>query len=168
MNHRFWRFAILIALVVAAFSVPATALANKKVYKAALSTKNELHDVVDSNARGRGVFAIFADGQLHFQVQVRNLSGPVTGAHLHGPATAAQNAGVLVTLCGNPQPGVYATCETTDGVFSVDGVITSQLLAQLGLKPKDLMEYLDNGLVYINVHTAQNPAGEARGQLIPQ
>jgi hypothetical protein len=43
-----------------------------------------------------------------------------------------------------------------DGVLQISGDITSPLLASWGITGRTLVEYLDSGLVYINVHTPQN------------
>ncbi|MEP6637332.1 MAG: PQQ-dependent sugar dehydrogenase, partial [Acidobacteriota bacterium] len=68
------------------------------------------------------------------------LSGPETVAHIHGPAAPGTNAPVLFPL---PQ-----------GNFS-DFLIS--------LTPTDVQN-LKDGLLYVNVHTNNFPAGETRGQ----
>lgn len=77
----------------------------------------------------------------------------VTGAHIHGPATLEQAAGVLVPL-DMPTTG------------SVTGTFTS--VAAAGVSVDSLLVLLRNGRAYVNVHTAANPGGEIRGQLIRQ
>jgi hypothetical protein len=139
------------------------------VFKASLSTGAELHTVVGSTARGSFLLGFNPDGSMHFFLNVRNLSGAVSGAHLHGPATASQTAPVLLTLCGaGPAQASVATCTVTNGLLSIEGDITSVQLAASGLAAKDFIDALEASLVYVNVHTALNPAGEARGQVIPQ
>ena len=83
-------------------------------------------------------------GMLHYKVTYSGLTGPVTAAHIHGPAAPGQNAGVLVPFTGalNVSP------------FQGEVHITPEQLAQLA-----------SGQTYVNLHTAQNPAGELRGQL---
>src|SRR6185369_5568185 len=81
-----------------------------------------------------------------------DLTGPATMAHIHGPAAVQQPAGVLIdfapyhSLATNP-----ATGGTIIGTVEVPENIVSNLLA---------------GYTYVNVHTASNPPGEIRGQLI--
>ncbi|MDT8306296.1 MAG: CHRD domain-containing protein, partial [Anaerolineae bacterium] len=157
--------------VVLTLAVTSTALAMKRLYKARLNTANELHDVVGSSATGSAILARRPDG-MDFMISVRALSGPPVGAHIHAPATEAQNAGVLLTLCGNPGPAAVAACDSdydaaTDS-YRIQGRITSSLLAQWGVTAATLDGYLEDGLAYVNVHTALNPAGEVRGQLIGQ
>jgi hypothetical protein len=148
-------------------ALPTAALANKRVYQARLTTGAELHQVVGSRASGSAIIATDLDGSLYFAMQVFNLSGGATAAHIHAPATTAQNAGVKVGLCGSASSALV-TCTMDGSTLVIEGKITSALLAQLGVSPADLMYWLDNGLAYVNVHTALNPAGEARGQVYPR
>jgi hypothetical protein len=84
---------------------------------------------------------------------------------LHGPATEAENAGVLISLCGSPAPAALPVCNFDGDTMDISGVLTSGLAAQWGLTSSEFNQWLDDGLVYVNVHTELNPAGEARGQL---
>ncbi len=157
---------ILIALLVIAIPT-STVLANKQAWKAAISSTNEVHDVVDSTARGTGNFGTNPDGSLHFLVSVRGLSGEPSGAHLHAPADSSSNAAVVVTLCGGgPGMAVLSTCSYDNGVMVIEGDIMGYHLN--GMTAGAFFTNLRDGLVYFNVHTALNPAGEARGQLVPR
>ncbi len=146
------------------FALPVSVMANKLIYTATLTTDAELHDVIGSNARGNGVLATFPNG-IHFQVAVHNLSGDATAAHIHGPAGTDANGPVVVTLCGGPPPTVLAQCTMENGMLKISGVITNQLVGMTGA---EFMAALNSGQLYINVHTALNPAGEVRGQLYPR
>ena len=163
------RFILILVFVVLVLALPTTALANKKLWTAKLSFANELHQVVGSSARGSAVFSSsVGGGSMSFGVQVQGLSGPVGGVHIHAPATTEQNAPVILTLCGNPAPAAVASCTVTDGTLYIQGTIDSSLLLQWGITNRQFIEYLDNGMAYVNVHTALNPAGEARGQIYPR
>jgi hypothetical protein len=83
------------------------------------------------------------------QVSVTGLTGTVAQAHLHGPAFFGQNADIFAPLCG-PCNSLSAP-----GVFSQTFTNVSIPLA-----------LLEMGTAYINLHTAANPGGEARGQLM--
>jgi glucose/arabinose dehydrogenase len=72
---------------------------------------------------------------------LNNLSSPVTAVHVHGPAAAGAEAPVLFTL----PAGEFADVQLS---------MTDE---QLG--------YLFDGLLYIDVHTQNNPGGEIRGQI---
>jgi hypothetical protein len=81
---------------------------------------------------------------LTYTVTFANLTGPATMAHFHGPAAPGANAGVAVPLGTTPTSPIHGTAKLTD--------------AQI----KDLMA----GKWYANVHTAANPGGEIRGQMM--
>ena len=75
------------------------------------------------------------------------LSGPATAAHIHGPAEAGKNAGVAIWISEKGKP--------FDSPFKGSATLTDA-------QASDLMA----GLWYINIHTAANPGGELRGQLV--
>ncbi|MGF6264591.1 hypothetical protein OKW49_005519 [Paraburkholderia youngii] len=83
---------------------------------------------------------------LQWTVTYEGLSGPVTAAHFHGPAPVGQNAKVQVPIEKN---GLASPIKGTVK-------LTEQQVT-------DLMA----GQWYFNVHTAQNPTGEIRGQVLP-
>lgn len=155
---------MLVLLAAVVLALPVTVLANKQVFRATLTTDAELHEVIDSNARGAAIVGTTPQG-IHFEVSVNGLSGAATAAHIHGPATPEQNASPVVTLCGNPQPAVLAECTMENGALKIRGMITTQLV---GMTPAQFLAALQSGNLYVNVHTQLNPAGEARGQLYPR
>jgi len=75
------------------------------------------------------------------------LTGPATAAHIHGPAPVGKNAGVILFLAPKGGP-VNSPLQGTDK-------LTPEQVA-------DLMA----GNYYVNIHTAANPGGEIRGQLV--
>jgi hypothetical protein len=75
---------------------------------------------------------------------VSGLSGNATAAHFHGPAETGKNAGVLM-----PAPGV------TTGAFEGLATLTD-----------DQAKVLMAEQTYFNVHSAANPNGEVRGQVM--
>lgn len=83
---------------------------------------------------------------LEYHVTYEALSGPAVAAHFHGPAAPGANAGPQV-----PVPKPLAT--PIDGKATLTPAQTKDLLA---------------GQWYFNVHTAQNPGGEIRGQVTKQ
>lgn len=81
---------------------------------------------------------------LTYTVTFYGLSGPATMGHFHGPAAAGANAGVVLPFAAPVVSPYHATATLTD--------------AQI----KELMA----GKWYANVHTAANPGGEIRGQML--
>ena len=86
---------------------------------------------------------------LSYNITWSGLSGNASAAHIHNVAEAGVNAGVLQSFSGFPA----STSGKYSGTLIVDGVkITEALLL--------------SGKYYVNIHTAANPGGEIRGQLI--
>lgn len=54
-------------------------------------------DLVSTDGSGSGTFTIIGN-LLHFTVQYAGLSGPAIVAHIHGPASLEEGAGVIVDL----------------------------------------------------------------------
>ena len=86
-----------------------------------------------------------ASKKLTYTVNYKDLSGPATAAHFHGPADAKANAGVVVP---------------------VNGAVTSPIKGEATLTDAQAKDLAD-GKWYFNVHTAANKGGEIRGQLTP-
>ena len=85
--------------------------------------------------------------QLTYNINWTGLSDVATVAHFHGPASVGEVADPVVDLN-----------ITTNGM---DGNITGTATLHDSLEA-DLI----NGRIYYNVHTALNPAGEIRGQVV--
>jgi CHRD domain-containing protein len=85
-----------------------------------------------------------ASKKLSWTVTYSGLSGPATAAHFHGPAEAGKNAGVAVAIPNATSSPVKGEATLTDA------------------QAADLI----SGKYYINIHTAANPGGEIRGQVV--
>ena len=100
---------------------------------------------VGSDARGSFVGKLVrrgAGGTLSWRLTFRGLSGKATGAHVH-LGKRGRPGPVALALCGPCRTG-------TRGSAKASARTVQALLA---------------GGAYVNVHTAQNPAGEIRGQI---
>jgi hypothetical protein len=84
-----------------------------------------------------------------------NLSGPVTAAHIHGPAGVGVNANPIVTLTVSNTTG-------TTGVL-VSGSFTTT--GNAGVTMAQLLTHMLAGNTYVNLHTAAHSGGEIRGQI---
>jgi CHRD domain len=139
------------ALVLA---LPTRGQAATTEFKADLKPSSE---VPPNTTTGSGsVTATFDSGTkvLSWNGTYSGMSGPVTAAHIHGPAAAGQNAGVVFWISqkaaaqGQPAPPFPSP-------FSGSATLTDA-------QASDLMA----GLYYVNIHTKANPGGELRGQLV--
>ena len=89
-----------------------------------------------------------ATRKVTWDVSYSDLSGPATMAHFHGPAAAGKNGPVTIWLS---KKGAAA-----DSPIKGSATLTAAQAKQF-----------TSGDWYINIHTAANPAGEIRGQVIP-
>ncbi|CAB3790905.1 CHRD domain-containing protein [Pararobbsia alpina] len=140
------RLVRLLGAAALTFSLVAPALVSAKTVdlKADLLSSTE---VPPNTSKGHGRLQGTYDTSsktLTWKVSYADLSGPTTAAHFHGPAPAGQNAGVVIPI---PKDGLASPIEGK-------ATLTEQ-------QESDLM----SGNWYFNVHTAQNPGGEIRGQV---
>ena len=137
----------LVLLLVGAgvLSVTAASLAAGRSanWSAKLTAAQEVPAQTVMAPAAHGAFTATLTGrQLNWKLTFSQLSGPATAAHIHlGAKGKAGN--VLVPLCGPCKSGVAGSAALTAAVM------------------KDFTKHL----LYVNVHTAKNPAGEIRGQL---
>jgi hypothetical protein len=108
------------------------------------ATLSAASEVPPNSSGGTGSAKLNLTGNtLSWTVTYSGLTGPATAAHIHGPAAAGANAGVVVPF----KPPVTSP-------FSGTATLTEAQVADLKA-----------GKWYINVHTAANPGGEIRGQI---
>ena len=144
MTIRMTGLALAAGLALAGCSDMASMMGGEQKFAANLTGGQEVPPVTTT---GRGSATATLDGStLDYRVQYSGLSGPATGAHFHGPASAGQNAGVQVNI---GQAGLTSPLEG-------EAQLTEQQVADLKA-----------GRLYVNIHTAQNPGGEIRGQVLP-
>ncbi|MCV2370293.1 CHRD domain-containing protein [Roseateles oligotrophus] len=103
-----------------------------------------------------GTLAV-GDDSYSFTMGVSGLSGAPTGFHIHGPAAIGVNGPVRVDLAAAPffsaSGGGFLT------VFG-SGVVPASFGAM------SMKDALMGNLAYVNVHTAADPGGAVRGQLL--
>jgi len=144
---KFRQFMITAFLALTASGILANHLSGRLLFAARFTGGQEVPPV-ETDATGVGSFFLNAAmDTLCISITVNNLSGPVTGAHIH-EGMMGENGGVLVGLT-----------DQVDG-NSIRATITGE-----DLTPELLEAMLNEGL-YFNIHTEQNPSGEIRGQIL--
>lgn len=104
------------------------------------------NEVPPNSSSGSGKAEAAFDTQtkvLTYTVTYAGLSGPAMGAHFHGPGEAGKNAGIVLPFKTVQSP-IQGSATLTDAQ-------AADLLA---------------GKWYANIHTAANPGGELRGQMM--
>ena len=133
----------LCALTLSALSV---ASARTTIWTAALSSGQEVPKQVVKDTNAHGLFKATLTGTtLKWKLTYAKLTGPATAAHIH-MAAKGKSGNVVVPLCG-------ATPACKSGLTGTATLTQADLTA------------FKKHLLYVNVHTAKNPAGEIRGQL---
>ena len=145
---------LIIFLLVVGLST--SSFAAEKIFKAMLSGSACVPSV-ETMAKGDATFTLSKDGKaLHYYVTVSDIAN-VTAAHIH-----------LGKKGENGPPVALITNEKKGGKFSgtlAEGNITELMGSLMGKSVKDLVEEINKGHAYINIHTDKYPNGEIRGQL---
>ena len=129
--------AALLALTPAAFAATET-------YTADLKGTAEVPAVDSKGSGSLNASYDTTSKKLTYTVNYKDLSGPATAAHFHGPADAKTNAAVVVP---------------------VNGAVTSPIKGEATLTDAQAKDLAD-GKWYFNIHTAANKGGEIRGQVM--
>lgn len=118
----------------------------------------------NSSASGAAEFTLTDQNALDYVINVSGLTA-ATMAHIHGPAAAGQNAGVIAWLypAGATSPGAPSGAITGE---LARGTVTATQSATIGMD--SLLVLLRSGNAYVNVHTSTMPSGEIRGQITPR
>jgi hypothetical protein len=100
-----------------------------------------------TDSKGTGTATVSYDTgskKLTWTITYAGLTGPATAAHFHGPAPVGKAAGVEVAIPNADKSPIEGSATLTDA------------------QAKDL----EDGSIYINIHTAANKGGEIRGQVV--
>ncbi len=138
MIHR-----LLLGCVFAAWAVTPS-LAETLSFHAALSATSEVPPTKSAGAGDAAAALDTLSHRLTYTVTFHGFSSAVTMAHFHGPAAAGVNAGVQVPLGNAPASPIHGSV-----------ILTAEQQQQLVA-----------GQWYANVHTANNPKGAIRGQML--
>ncbi|HEX6883369.1 MAG TPA: CHRD domain-containing protein [Planctomycetota bacterium] len=144
------RLPATLAGAVALFSLllGGVAAADIRTYGVNLSGAQEVPPVVTGGVGGCLVTLDDVTGMVTVNGSYQGMNGNVTASHIHGPAPAGANAGILIGL--TPTGG-------TSGNISGGGTLSAANVTNML-----------NGLTYVNVHSTTSPGGEIRGQIVQQ
>lgn len=147
---------------------PLAAHAEILQFNALLNSGNSVPALANPNTAASGLSTLFYDtltNTYDFTLSAFSLSGPVTGAHIHGPATNMQSADVLVNI--NTTPFEKFNSGSTLLLGGNDIASFGFVASANGHPGQSFLNALNSGLTYVNIHTAMYPGGEIRGQLWP-
>ena len=144
MRRVLLRSAVAGVMAASFLAIAPAAFAQAVMYKADLKAASE---VPATDSKGTGTLQATYDPaskKLSYTATYKDLTGPATAAHFHGPADAKTNAGVVVPVK-----------EITPGTLKGEATLTDAQAADL-----------QAGKWYFNIHTAANKGGEIRGQVM--
>jgi uncharacterized protein (TIGR03118 family) len=99
-----------------------------------------------SAGSGSGLFTVISN-VLSYNINFTNLLSPATAAHIHGPSSPTNTAGVLIP---------FVAPAASSGVITGTATLTSAQLLDI-----------ISGQTYANIHTTNYGSGEIRGQVVP-
>lgn len=134
---------ILAATLLAAGLFSAAASAETLNFKATLNGASEVPATTSKGTGDTLATLDTATKMLSYTVTYQGLTGPAAAGHIHGPAAAGANAGVAIPFASAATP-IRGTATLTDAQIAD----------------------LKAGMMYVNIHTADNKGGEIRGQLM--
>ena len=115
--------------------------------------------------------ASLLDDTYSFSEAVFGLTGPATGYHIHAAATSTETAPVRIDFATTP--GYLVTVSGNNLLIGAANLLAPSTIpatpasaTNAGYPAMSFLSVLQNGLAYVNVHTAANPGGEIRGQLL--
>jgi hypothetical protein len=124
-------------------------------YVAHLSGTNEVPALAVGGS-GTATFTLTGKS-LSYRVTVTGLTGNAAASHIHMGA-AGVNGNILVPFNAAPvQNG-----EVASGIIDLTLPISN---GQSSITGDQLLDLLNRGMLYTNVHTAAHPGGEIRGQI---
>lgn len=142
MKNAIYLIAAIVLIVGAPNGVP-FAQAETITLKADLKGTNEVPPNA-SPATGKAEAKLDTETRvLTWTVTYADLTGPAVGAHFHGPSEPGKNAGIVLPFKTAQSP--------IEGTATITETQAADLLA---------------GKWYANIHTAANPGGELRGQMM--
>lgn len=126
-----------------------------------------------TNGTGTLTATVNDDSSITYTLSYKNLSTPVTQAHIHIGATKI-TGGISVFFCSNLSNGPAGTPACPNDATN-SGTVTHTVTAADVVGPAgqgvpigdmaDVVRAIASGVTYANVHTTAHPAGEIRGQI---
>ena len=121
---------------------------------------------VNTKAQGQAKLQLSKDGSsLHYKLNVANIED-VTMAHLHRITDPTSTTGGVVAWLYPSGPPPQLIPGRTNGTLAEGEITAANLTGSLaGMDLEALVNAINDGTIYVNVHTVQNPPGEIRGDI---
>lgn len=130
-------------------------------FQADLSGSQEVPPVVTDTSGKANFHADRGETEIRFRLSIKNGDGVlgVAGAHIHCAPSGA-NGAVVAFLAGAVPGGI-------DGKVDVRATLTEANIVNdaCGATIPELLDAMQAGGTYVNVHSLANPGGVVRGQI---
>lgn len=135
--------------------------AGERNFKAKLSG-DEVVPPVKTMAKGEAVFQLGKDGnELTYKLTVADIEN-ITAAHIHDGKVGKNGPPIVSLYAGPKKEGKFS------GTLSEGTITAKDLMGQLkGKLFSHLIQMIEDGHAYVNVHSETHPDGEIRGQIKP-
>jgi hypothetical protein len=149
---RNWIIAILIAAVILIFLGVLFTQPDRVLFGTSQLTGDSETPPVETNASGLSAFRLNRmQKTLEIEIAYFGILSRTTGAHIHGPATEQESAGIIFDL-------------------EISQNVSEEMIARTWNygeeeNSDEIEDWLISGLTYINVHSEEFPPGEIRGQI---
>ena len=161
--------AIIVAFIAAAATLSLTtfdtftsAVTQRQNFIAQLKSEMVVPPVI-SNATGVAYFQLDMEDndKIKYSLIATDLHG-VKAAHIHSGKEGEKNGPIIVALYTPFRPPVLF-----GRILSVHDIITSDILQGrlAGKQLSDLVNVMNNGTTYVDIHSQEYPNGEIRGQI---
>lgn len=152
--------ALALAVAGAAFAEPLDDTTSRAVFAATLTGPDENPPTTSSGTGYVSFLLSQTDKTLYYSLQVTAATSQINAAHIH-LAPEGKNGPIVVLLCGSGGPACGQ-----EGIVATGSITASSLTGPLaGKSLSDLLNAMNSGDTYVNVHTANFPDGELRGQV---
>lgn len=161
---------VLVATVATAaalgIGVGGIALAETVQYRAEPVGEFEV-PAVDTSASADFKLKVAADGMsARYDLKIKDPIDDAFMAHLHMPAPGEASGGIVVWLYPHDgPPAAEPTGEGFAGRLAKDVITPDDLVGTLAGDWAGFLQALEDGTLYVNVHTLGNPGGEVRDQV---
>ena len=150
---------LLLFVILSTILTVSVGFAADKSFHAKLTGNDEVPSV-KTKARGEVKFKLSSDGkELSYKLKVKNLE-KTTAAHIHHGMKGKNGTPLANLFTGPKKEGKFSGTLSEGTITAID--LSGDLM---GKSIDDLVQLINAGNTYVNVHTDANPDGEIRGQI---
>ncbi len=165
--HVLHRFNVTTLVLAGLLALPGAAYGGDLEFEAELTTAQEVPTPLPGLITSSGVAAVFDEGFTEVEVKLKVDRGDnVVAAHFHcalpgevGPVAFGLFSPGPLAFDGTEAKGILTNADFTGADCNPTIGRPVNTIAALALAMRE-------GLIYVNVHTTDNPPGEVRGQML--